>query len=63
MNGYVCFWKGKRVEVHADTLWAAKQKAVEEFQRTAGRAKVKSPDVSVVLAEVGGETITHVPDM
>ena len=61
MNGYVCFWSGKRCEVYADTLFAAKEKAIAEFQRNAGRKRVKSHMVSVVLAEKDGEQVVHNP--
>lgn len=53
MNGYVCFYKGKRVEVYAETSYAAQQKAA-----TLLRAK-RIWDVAVVLAEKNGETVTH----
>jgi len=47
--GYVAFYKGKRIEVYADTSYEAQKKAAEMF-----KAK-KSWDVHVVLAEVGGK--------
>ena len=53
MNGYVCFYKGKRVEVYAETSYAAQQKAA-----TMLKAK-RIWDVAVVLAEKNGETVTH----
>lgn len=59
MNGYIAFWNGKRVEVYADTLLAAKEKAAEEFQKTT-RRKVKYADVNVALAEIDGKPYTHV---
>lgn len=46
MNGYVAFWKGKRIEVHANTAYEAQQKAAEQFGK-----RCKRWDVSVVLAE------------
>lgn len=53
MNGYVCFYKGKRVEVYADSSYAAQQKA-------APLLKAKwSYDVTVVLAEKNGEMVVH----
>jgi hypothetical protein len=48
-NGYVAFYKGKRIEVYADTMYEAQLKAAKIFN-----AK-KSYDVNVVLAEVGGK--------
>jgi hypothetical protein len=53
MNGYVCFWKGKRVEVHANTSYEAQVQA-------ALRMKVKRPyEVTVMLAEKDGEQVVH----
>lgn len=60
MNGYICFYRGERVEVHADTALKAKNKAQAEFQRKYPRRKIKASEVSAVLAERGGETVTHV---
>lgn len=49
MNGYVCFHKGKRVEVYANSSYAAQQKAATMLQ-----AK-RVYEVTVMLAEVDGE--------
>lgn len=48
-NGYVAFYKGKRVEVYADTMYGAQKTAAQYF-----KAKRES-DVNVVLAEVDGK--------
>ena len=61
MNGYMCFWNGKRVEVHAVASFAAQQAALPEFQRIAGRKKVKRQDITAVLCEKAGEQVTHTP--
>ncbi len=53
MNGYVCFYKGKRLEVYADTSLQAQDKAAKEFKAR------KSYDVTVVLAEKDEEQVTH----
>jgi hypothetical protein len=53
VNGYVCFYKGKRVEVYAETSYAAQQKAA-----TMLKAK-RIWDVSVMLAEKNGEVVEH----
>ncbi len=55
MNGYVCFYRGKRTEVYADTSHQAQEKAAAFF-----KAK-KSYEVTVVLAEKNGETVVHSP--
>jgi hypothetical protein len=53
MNGYVCFYKGKRVEVYADSSYVAQQKAA-----TMLKAK-RAYEVTVVLAEKNGEAVVH----
>ncbi len=54
MNGYVCFYRGKRIEIYAETTLDAQRKAAAQF-----KAK-KSYEVHVVLAELRGETVTHI---
>jgi len=57
MNGYVCFFRGKRAEVYAENLSEAKEKAVVHF-----KAKGKQRyDVTVMLAEKNGEEVIHTP--
>ena len=53
MNGYVCFFKGKRIEVYANTSYEAQKKAAEIF-----RAK-KSYEVTVIIAEKDGAPVIH----
>jgi hypothetical protein len=56
MNGYVCFYNSKRIEIYAETLYEAKRKAINEF-------KVKRKQeykVLVILAEKDGKEITHI---
>lgn len=53
MNGYICFYKGKRIEVWADSSYAAQQVAAARF-----RAK-KSYEVTVCLAETPDGPTTH----
>lgn len=60
MNGYICFYRGERHEVHADTPLKAQEAAREHFQKKYPRRKVKGYDVNVNLAEVNGEQVTHV---
>lgn len=57
-NGYVAFYNGKRLELYADTLLQAKEKAVQAFKAPKSKAHM----VSVVLAEVDGKEVTHTPD-
>lgn len=53
MNGYVCFWRGKKAEVYAETSFEAQKKAAEIF-----KAK-KTYEISVVLAEKNGNPVIH----
>ena len=55
MNGYICFYKGKQIEVTADKLLEAQDKAAKLF-----KAK-KAYEVTCVLAEKDGEQVTHTP--
>lgn len=55
MNGYVCFWKGKRVEVYADTTLQARDKACAMLKVR------KAYEVTVVLAEKDGAPVVHTP--
>ena len=58
MNGYVCFYKGKRVEVYADTSYAAQQKAATQLKVKSN----KSYEITVTLAEKNGEAYVHTAD-
>lgn len=53
MNGYIAFYKNKKMEVYADSSYAAQQKAAAQF-----KAK-KSYEVNVVLCEKAGEQVLH----
>lgn len=53
MNGYVCFYKGKRIEVFADSIFAAQQQGA--FLLKAKRIY----EVAVCLAEKDGEVVEH----
>jgi hypothetical protein len=55
MNGYICMFLGKRAEVMANDLWQAKQKAIQALNVP----KSKQGLLSIVLAEVEGNQITH----
>lgn len=59
MNGYICFYRGERHEVHADTPLVAQELTRIHFQKKYPRRKVKGYDVNVTLAEVNGEQVTH----
>jgi len=53
VNGYIALYKGKKIEVFAETSLKAQQKAAKEF-----KAK-KQYQVSVYLCEKDGEEVVH----
>ena len=53
MNGYICFYKGRKCEVYAETSYKAQLQASTIF-----KAK-HSYDVTVMLAEKNGEQVIH----
>jgi hypothetical protein len=56
MNGYVCFWRGKRIEVRAATSYEAQRAAAAIFKAR------KAYEVTVVLAEKDdGKPVVHSP--
>ena len=59
MNGYICFYRGERHEVYADTPLQAQEAVREVVQKKYPRRKVKGWDISVTLAELNGEQVTH----
>ncbi len=58
MNGYVCFYNGKRHEVKAKTSFDAHKQAVAFFKPP--RSKMYT--VSVMLAEIDGVPVVHTAD-
>lgn len=53
MNGYIAFFKGKRLEIRAETIYAAQLEAARQF-------KTKKPGlVNIALAELHGEQYIH----
>ena len=55
MNGYIAMYKGKQIEVYAETSYQAQLKAATIF-----KAK-KSYEVDVYLCEKQGQQIEHTP--
>lgn len=53
MNGYLAFYKGNKIEVHANSQSEARTIAVQQFKAR------KAWDVSVVLTEKDGVPVTH----
>jgi hypothetical protein len=56
MNGYICFYKGKRYEIHAESSYAAQQKCAAEHKIK------KAHEITVVLAEKDDQPVIHTPD-
>ena len=54
--GYIALWRGKRIEVYANTSYEAQQKAAAIL-----KAK-KAYEVTVMLAERAGEPVVHTAD-
>ena len=53
MNGYKAFYKGKSIEVYANTSYEAQEKAAKIF-------KARKPyQVTVVLCEKAGQQVTY----
>jgi hypothetical protein len=57
MNGYIAIYKGKRVEVYADSLLAARTKAAEMLKVK----PAKHYQIAIMLAEKNGKPVTHLP--
>lgn len=53
MYGYKAFYNGKTDYIHADSLWAAKEKAIARFKAP----RSKQHMVSVVLCEKDGKAV------
>jgi hypothetical protein len=53
MNGYIAMYKGKKLEVYAETAYAAQQKAARMFNAR------KDYEVSVFLCEKDRVQVTH----
>lgn len=58
MNGYVCFYNQKRIEVHSASTFAAQQEAARLLKVPAKKQYM----ISVTLAEKDGQPVTHTPD-
>ena len=60
MNKYGAIWQGKELEINAETTYQAQRLAVEQFQKIAGRRKVKGWEISIGLLELNGVEYIHV---
>jgi hypothetical protein len=61
MNGYIAFYGNERLEIWADTSIAARSRAIPIFQKQNPRKRIKPFEVSVLLAQKGGDQVTHTP--
>ena len=57
LNGYVCFYNRKRIEVYAKSSYAAQMEARDILKVPASKAYL----INVVLAEKDGQAVTHLP--
>jgi len=55
MNGYICFFNSKRIELYANSAYDAQCKAIEEFKPRKSQRHM----VSVHLAEIDGKQVVH----
>ena len=53
MNGYICYCRNKKIEVYANTSYAAQQEAAKKL------GAKKTYQVSVVLAELNGKPVVY----
>lgn len=60
MNKYGAIWRGRELEIMAESTYKAQQIAVVEFQKVAGRSKVKGYEILVALLELDGVEYIHV---
>lgn len=58
MNGYIAFYDGLLIEIHAKSLYEAKVEAIKQLKVP----KSKQGLLAVVLAEKDGEQVVHTPD-
>lgn len=57
LNGYVCFYRDKRIEVYAESSYAAQIKAADQLKVKGMRRS----SISVVLAEKAGVAVEFDP--
>jgi hypothetical protein len=53
-NGYICFYKGEKIEVFADTTREAQKYALSILQKKYPRKKIKEYEITPKLAELKG---------
>ena len=58
MNGYVAIYKGKQIDIYADSSYAAQVKAQEVFNKESVR-KINGYDIIVTLCEIDSKQVVH----
>lgn len=56
MNGYIAFYKGKKIEVYAASSYEAQKEAAAQLVVHPSKRYM----IAVVLAEKDGEQVTHI---
>jgi len=59
MNGYICYYENSTCEVRANTPVGAQDVAIAIFQKKYPRKKIKTYQITVMLAEKGGTPVVH----
>jgi len=59
VNKYGAIWEDKELEIEAETTYQAQQLATAEFQKVAGRRKVKGYQITVALLQLNGVDYVH----
>ena len=59
MNGYICYYGDSTCEVRANTTIGAQDVAIAIFQKKYPRKRIKSFEITVMLAEKGSTPVTH----
>lgn len=57
MNGYKAFYKGKELDIYANSSYEAQKLAATQF-----KAK-KTYEITIVLCEKSGEQVSHNPSI
>jgi hypothetical protein len=60
LHTYGALWQGHELKVKASTTYEAQQIAVIEFQKVAGRRKVKGYEITIMLMQLNGRDVVHV---
>ena len=56
LNGYIGFYKGKKYEIYSDTSLHAQQEIAKKYN-------IKKPyEITIMLAEKEGKSVTHAPE-